>query len=461
MDPPPPQPPFFQLPTATITGAAVHSVAPQTQIFPTFPSLPEQLAPEAAAGAAAAHNHTAYAATATDPTAAQSLNHPPYADMIYGAITALKERDGSSKRAIAKYIESVYTGLPETHSALLTHHLKQLKNNGYLVMVKNSYALPRSAETVTVNNSDTNISPAALPNLNPNPNPNPNPTAGVAGSPTVGSKRGRGRPPKPKSTEPNNAPAAPVTVPVGLSISPSEAIISAVVSPQSQEGDKRRPGRPKKVSPVGGGGAPVAVRPRGRPPKSGPFGVKRSPGRPRKLKSVASNGVKRGPKRLPKSVVVPYANSVAAAAVVSPRPRGRPKKGTGGAAPAAAAPAASGYVGAGVVQGKRPGRPPKAAVGAGVFSHKKRPGRPKKNANVSWGATEPSQQQSEAYGDLKMKFDFFQSKVMQAVGVLRPQLTNETPVSVVAAIQELEGLASMDINAPLREEAPPAQPPQL
>ena len=52
-------------------------------------------------------------------------------------------------------------------------------------------------------------------------------------------------------------------------------------------------------------------------------------------------------------------------------------------------------------------------------------------------------------------FFWQQSKVRQAVGVLKPQLTNETPVSVVTAIQELEGLASMDINAALREEIQP------
>ncbi|GMY38415.1 Histone H1.2 [Fagus crenata] len=34
-------------------------------------------------------------------------------------------------------------GPPPTHSALLTHHLKRLKNSGLLIMVKKSYKLPR------------------------------------------------------------------------------------------------------------------------------------------------------------------------------------------------------------------------------------------------------------------------------------------------------------------------------
>ncbi|KAI3515776.1 hypothetical protein L1887_14680 [Cichorium endivia] len=68
--------------------------------------------------------------------------HPPYSDMIVQAIVALKEKDGSSRQAIAKYIERHYPNLPPTHSNLLTHHLKRMKNEGQLTMVKYSYMLP-------------------------------------------------------------------------------------------------------------------------------------------------------------------------------------------------------------------------------------------------------------------------------------------------------------------------------
>ncbi|KAF7834848.1 histone H1-like [Senna tora] len=55
-------------------------------------------------------------------------NLPTYKEMIHNAIATLKKRNGSSKRAIAKYIDQTFTHLPSTHSALLTLHLKRLKS---------------------------------------------------------------------------------------------------------------------------------------------------------------------------------------------------------------------------------------------------------------------------------------------------------------------------------------------
>ena len=59
-----------------------------------------------------------------------------------------------------------------------------------------------------------------------------------------------------------------------------------------------------------------------------------------------------------------------------------------------------------------------------------------------------------------------QSKVKQAVGVLKLQYTSESSISAIGAIQELEGLALMDITIPfinvdaqLPSPLPPAQPP--
>ncbi|PWA79428.1 high mobility group A5 [Artemisia annua] len=62
--------------------------------------------------------------------------------MIIAAISALKDKDGSSRQAIAKYIEKEYANLPPTHPTLLTNHLKRMKNEGELIMVKHSYMLP-------------------------------------------------------------------------------------------------------------------------------------------------------------------------------------------------------------------------------------------------------------------------------------------------------------------------------
>ncbi|KAG5618920.1 hypothetical protein H5410_018744 [Solanum commersonii] len=78
-----------------------------------------------------------------DPTLAPDFSspQPDYAELIAGAITALNEKEGSSRVAIAKYIDRVHSNLPPNHSALLTHHLKRLKNSGYLAMVKHSYLL--------------------------------------------------------------------------------------------------------------------------------------------------------------------------------------------------------------------------------------------------------------------------------------------------------------------------------
>lgn len=52
-----------------------------------------------------------------------------------------------------------------------------------------------------------------------------------------------------------------------------------------------------------------------------------------------------------------------------------------------------------------------------------------------------------------------QLKVKQAVVALKPQLSHESPAIAIAAVQELEEIAAMDVNAPLREE--PLQPQPL
>ncbi|XVE91614.1 hypothetical protein REPUB_Repub01dG0025400 [Reevesia pubescens] len=357
------------------------------------------------------------------------FNHPPYSDMICEAIGALKDKNGSSKRAIAKYIESAYKDLPPTHTALLTHHLKRLKNNGLLVMVKKSYTLANS----------TARSEASLPDLAPVNPPDASP----------GTKRGRGRPPKPKPIL-SNADPNPQQQPVQL-----------------PDGPKKTPGRPRKNGPVV---AQLGVmKGRGRPPKTGPM---KSPGRPRKPKTVRSvvgaNAMKRGRGRPPKALnqlppqavmpipgqpmAVPYAYADAAAATVapiSPRPRGRPKATTGAAG-----------VGV-VVPGKRRGRPPKigGVVAAKPIKIKKTTGKPvgrppKKTTN----GAEPKAL-AAAYGELKRKLEFFQSKVKIAVGVLKPQFTGESNISAIGAIQELEGLAAMDISTAFKEDAQLPPPP--
>lgn len=294
--------------------------------------------------------------------------------MIYAAITALKERNGSSRRAIAKYIDRVYSDLPPTHSALLTHHLKRLKNSGLLVMVKKSYKLPRSDAASSL------------------------PTLPLSGPPKLqGQSRGRGRPPKPKLNNINNPQpipqpnAQPVLVALGLVDEPNAQPLSY----------KRGPGRPRKSGPLGQDG-PSVKKSRGRPPgpprglvgvKNKARMVKKTPGRPPKPKSVTGvlgpNGLKRGRGRPPKvqlkTMVIPFAQNtsnvvapppppLAPPQAVAPnanvpvapaaRPRGRPKKDA--AAPGAVLGSTYG-VGVGI-----------GAPGTGVLPANKRRGRPAK-----------------------------------------------------------------------------------
>ncbi|KAL6539064.1 hypothetical protein OROMI_025390 [Orobanche minor] len=164
---------------------------------------------------------------------------PQYPEMIMAAIEALNENNGSSKSSISKHIESTYGNLPPAHSTVLTHHLNRMRATGQLVFNKNNYL-----------------------KLDPNAPP----------------RRGRGRPPKPRTPLPpgtmplpprprgrpprSRDPMAPPLPP-----KPKATSTGATLS-----GKKR--GRPPKAatgglssplpSPLAAGGAP---RGRGRPPK--------------------------------------------------------------------------------------------------------------------------------------------------------------------------------------------------
>ncbi|KAJ4961320.1 hypothetical protein NE237_021230 [Protea cynaroides] len=154
---------------------------------------------------------------------------PSLPEMILAAITALNEQTGSSKTAIAKYIESQHGDLLGGPSTLLTQHLNRMKDNGELIMVKNNYLLP---------------------------------------SPDNPPKRGRGRPPKPKAPLPaGHVPEVSLpSRPRGRPPKPRDP--NAVVEPKVSSGRPR--GRPPKMAKVG---EPATAKitgppkPRGRPPK--------------------------------------------------------------------------------------------------------------------------------------------------------------------------------------------------
>jgi len=63
-------------------------------------------------------------------------SHPKYEVMIASAISALKERTGSSTPAIAKYIESQYgKNLPDNWKKVLSVQLRRLVDSGKLFKV--------------------------------------------------------------------------------------------------------------------------------------------------------------------------------------------------------------------------------------------------------------------------------------------------------------------------------------
>ena len=74
--------------------------------------------------------------------------HPPYVVMVAAAIKALKERSGSSSKAIAKYIGANYK-VPAGFEKSLGQQLKRLAAAGKLVRVKASFKLSDELKKVS------------------------------------------------------------------------------------------------------------------------------------------------------------------------------------------------------------------------------------------------------------------------------------------------------------------------
>nr|CAD1839135.1 unnamed protein product [Ananas comosus var. bracteatus] len=261
--------------------------------------------------------------------------------MILAAIEALKERNGSSKRAISKFIRQTYGDASPQHDKNLAQNLRRMTREQVLRMVKRSYKIASSsspqqpaANPKPRGRPRKNLVPLFVPigttvKLKTDPNPQ---------NPPAAAKR-RGRPPKALRT------------------------VGTVV--------RRKPGRPRKVQAAQAAAekalipVPVAaaVRKRGRPRRQA------AAGRPRKLPGaiVVAERVRskpgRGPGRPPKAA--------AAASAEGKRSPGRPRK-----LPAAAA-AAAVAVAAAVEKsnpGRKPGRPPKSPA----MGERRKPGRPRK-----------------------------------------------------------------------------------
>merc|ERR1711920_1012146 len=85
------------------------------------------------------------------PTPKAPAAHPPYETMIKAAITALKDRKGSSGVAIAKYLGTNYS-LPDTFKKRMSLQMKRLVESGKLkkapkkkVVKKKTPAKPKTA----------------------------------------------------------------------------------------------------------------------------------------------------------------------------------------------------------------------------------------------------------------------------------------------------------------------------
>ncbi|KAJ4973012.1 hypothetical protein NE237_006186 [Protea cynaroides] len=284
-------------------------------------------------------------ADAVPPTHGSNPHHPPYAEMIITAIRVLGDKKGSSKKAIKKYIDATYSNLPVSHAALLSNHLKRLKNRGVVIMVKHSYKLPKNVKAPIQLSSLTKSAVAAPPS-----------------SLSVPVKRGRGRPPKLKSLD-------IVSIGSDAQVLQQKRASDAQVLQQKRFSDaqvlqqKRGRGRPPKSKPI------LLLSSNGfiAPPKP-----RRQPKKPRPITITPSYGLVAPPKqpRKPPKPRVFVASAGKSSVTRPPRPRDRPRKNAapsssaevGGRPRKNAALSSSAEVGSpGLVnKGSRPrGRPPK------------------------------------------------------------------------------------------------------
>ncbi|KAE8663876.1 HMG-Y-related protein A [Hibiscus syriacus] len=166
--------------------------------------------------------------------ASQQSSLPDYTQMIMETIEALNEKDGSNMASITKHIELTHSDLPENHYTLLSHHLNLMKQSGELVMSNDNYMKP-----------DPNGPPKRGRGRPPKPK-SPLPPDAVVSSP-----RPRGRPPKPRDLSAPPKPKTPVSTGRPRGRPPKKAKTTATVTaPPPPPGVKRGRGRPPKVQPL-------------------------------------------------------------------------------------------------------------------------------------------------------------------------------------------------------------------
>lgn len=164
---------------------------------------------------------------------------PDYAQLIFDAIEALNEPEGSSISAISKQIESTRSGLPDSFPTLISYHVNKMKQIGELVMMNDNYMKPSAPNA-----------PPKRGRGRPPKSKEPLPPVTISSSP-----RSRGRPPKAK--DPSAPPPEP-KIPTGTgrprgrpSKKPkTDSVEAAPAAAASAPGIKRGRGRPTKVKPA-------------------------------------------------------------------------------------------------------------------------------------------------------------------------------------------------------------------
>ncbi|XP_066345697.1 histone H1-like [Miscanthus floridulus] len=148
-------------------------------------------------------------AAAKPKVAAAGASHPPYFEMIKEAISALKERTGSSSHAIAKYTEDKHgASLPANFKKMLSIQLRGFAAKGKLVKVKASYRLSDAAKKAT---PKPKAKPAAAKTAAPKPVKDaakPKKTAAAAKLKKAAAGTKRKAPEKKVVAKPKKSPAA-------------------------------------------------------------------------------------------------------------------------------------------------------------------------------------------------------------------------------------------------------------
>ena len=67
---------------------------------------------------------------------AKPVEHPPYRQMVIAALVALKNRKGSSRQGIVKYIKNTYKGVGDNGAKFIKQALIALLRDGTVVSVK-------------------------------------------------------------------------------------------------------------------------------------------------------------------------------------------------------------------------------------------------------------------------------------------------------------------------------------